>query len=55
MRPKSAFGKTRRIVEFWHVVEKLAAAPKAIHPLDVASPNATHAWRPGLLRPAWMP
>jgi hypothetical protein len=46
--PESVFGKTSSLVDFWHVLEKLAAAAKTIYGEDQGR-DMTHHWK-GLLK-----
>jgi hypothetical protein len=43
--PASVFGKTHRSVDFWHVVEKLAAAAKVLAKSDDEAKAMTWRWR----------
>jgi hypothetical protein len=49
--PESVFGKTIRLVDFWHLIEKLSAAAKVIHGTD-ASRMAVDRWKSRLRRAA---
>lgn len=48
--PASVFGRLHRCVDFWHVVEKLAAAAKAIATSDDAARAMVWGWRHQLCR-----
>lgn len=47
--PESVFGKTVSLVDFWHAIEKLASAAKAIHG-DAQGRRVTHQWKCRLKR-----